>query len=825
MNRRLIFLTLCLIALVPGLVAFAPPPQSAYDISLAVSAGYNGFYRQGQWLPVRVTVSNAGDDLNGYVRVRSSRLAGFEETTYRTPLDLPQGARKQVFLYLSLENLEQEIQIEVVNQDNAVVERATASLTRAASSDILVAVITGSAIGAVDLTGKTPGVGNAFQTNWRIEDIPPLSDALTGLDVIMFHDVDTGSLRAEQIAALHQWVLSGGHLIVAGGDSWQRTTAGLADLLPVTLDQTVTIDSMAPLAAYLRQDVRAFDERMTATTSTPHPSAETLVSAGRVPIIVRGNLGSGTVDFLAVDPNAEPLRSSSITQHLWYTLFASRGQTPSWTGDFTNWSIAREATLTLFNTVLPTFFQLCGFLVLYIVLIGPVNYLVLNQLNRREWAWVTIPALILVFGIMAYRVGFNLRGNTPTVNRLSVVHVWDDSEEARVNTLIGIQSPRRKEYDIAVERGFTMRTLPEGGVGINVPVTISEGTRFVAENIPIDAGTIASFSATGTIPAPVLDTEITWRLSNTPTPHLTGRITNTTGKRLENTVLLIKGEAEPLGTLDPGETRNFDIVIGPQAVAPLTLGMSSQIYSSYLLYNYTPRMRSNCFNYSGLYLTLVDVMSNEAFVCDASVSDDQQETRRRYRLLASLITDIDYSGGRGDGVYLFGWTTEPMVDVELINQPHNVEDTTLYIFDLPVTTTATDGVIQVPPALTTWTIADQDNPSTMLDAIPDSFKLRANAYAVFQFMPLPAMQLARVEELVISYNITGPIDLAVWNWDNQEWTRLIYNEQAGMYTLSRNVARYLGPNNAVKLRISTEEPDVFNRTREFKVTYRGQLAN
>ena len=49
-----------------------------------------------------------------------------------------------------------------------------------------------------------------------------------------------------------------------------------------------------------------------------------------------------------------------------------------------------------------------GLLVLlfgYIVLIGPINYLVLRRLDRREWAWVTMPVLIVVFTVGAFGFG------------------------------------------------------------------------------------------------------------------------------------------------------------------------------------------------------------------------------------------------------------------------------------------------------------------------------------------------------------------------------------------------------------------------------------
>ena len=44
-------------------------------------------------------------------------------------------------------------------------------------------------------------------------------------------------------------------------------------------------------------------------------------------------------------------------------------------------------------------------LVAYILLIGPINYLVLRRLDRREWAWFTMPILIVVFAVGAYGFG------------------------------------------------------------------------------------------------------------------------------------------------------------------------------------------------------------------------------------------------------------------------------------------------------------------------------------------------------------------------------------------------------------------------------------
>ena len=46
---------------------------------------------------------------------------------------------------------------------------------------------------------------------------------------------------------------------------------------------------------------------------------------------------------------------------------------------------------------LPSIEGLLLLLLGYIVLIGPINYLVLRRLDRREWAWVTMPLLVVGF--------------------------------------------------------------------------------------------------------------------------------------------------------------------------------------------------------------------------------------------------------------------------------------------------------------------------------------------------------------------------------------------------------------------------------------------
>src|SRR5205085_852445 len=50
------------------------------------------------------------------------------------------------------------------------------------------------------------------------------------------------------------------------------------------------------------------------------------------------------------------------------------------------------------------------FLLVYILLIGPVNFIVLRRMRRAELAWITIPALVLIFSVGAYLIGYQSKG-------------------------------------------------------------------------------------------------------------------------------------------------------------------------------------------------------------------------------------------------------------------------------------------------------------------------------------------------------------------------------------------------------------------------------
>ncbi|GAB4419003.1 MAG: hypothetical protein Kow00106_15160 [Anaerolineae bacterium] len=821
MTHRLSVLALLVVLAAPCLLAFAPPRQSTLDLS--VSAGYGGVYRRGQWVAVRVTVSNSGESLSGTLQVRPDSSGSLENAQYRTPLDLPRGGRKQVFIYVAPEPYTRNLRVEVLDSKGRVIVSRPLVLRMAEPEDVLLAVVTESPLGAVDLTASVPGVGTAYQVNWRVTHLPPLAEALAGLDVLLIHDADTGALSIEQVRALERWVLSGGHLIVAGGDAWQRTTAGIVQLLPVELQGSAVGEGLESLATFARLPAGALRESTVITRTTPRPGARILVEQDDLPLVVRQSFGAGLVDFLAADPQVEPLRSWAGLARLWHALIAWSGQRPSWAHGISDWTAARQGTLTLFHTVLPGLLQLCAFLLAYIILVGPANYALLRWLNRREWAWVSTPVLILLFSVLAYQVGFNLRGNAPTITRLTVIRQWPGQSEAQVTALVGVQSPRRASYDVVAGHDFTLRPLPDSGIG--TAVTVEEGTRYAALAVPIDGGMVASFVTEGFALALPVDAAATWTLAGGYAPRLTGHVTNESDVLWRDAVLLIKGEARYLGDLAPGQTATFDLAIGPQDPGPLTLGsaLSRNLYL-WPSWQFSRQMPGWCFDYRGLGLTLSDVMQGARFTCAArDVSRQEQEIRRRYRLLAALAVDYDLSGGRGMGAYLFAWSDSTLAEIEMPGTSPRTEDTTLLIVEIPAGVSAAGELVQIPPALTTWAIAETRDPRTLTTIMPDSFEIPEGSQAVFQFRPMPPLLLAEVQAVDVLFEGQGALLVEVWDWEAEQWRGLEFEADATVVRLSP-ADRYVGPGGAVNVRVSSTGGLAYNNVDYVRVAYQGRLA-
>ena len=93
-------------------------------------------------------------------------------------------------------------------------------------------------------------------------------------------------------------------------------------------------------------------------------------------------------------------------------------------------------------------------IVLYILLIGPIEYFFLKRvLGRLELTWITFPIIVLTVSLAAYFTAYSMKGRDLKINKVDVIDVDPASGRVYGTTWFTIFSPRIDNYTLAVTPG------------------------------------------------------------------------------------------------------------------------------------------------------------------------------------------------------------------------------------------------------------------------------------------------------------------------------------------------------------------------------------
>jgi hypothetical protein len=639
--------------------------QNGDGLTLDVAAGFDGLSKQGEPLPVVVRAANSGPAFDGEVQVVVAGATDGEPVVYSAPLSLPTQSDKRVPLYVHLPSFGATIDVRLV-EDGRTVASVQPDAVRPLGADSLLYGVVSADPGALTYLGVVPGTrSEAAVAFLDASDLPDIPAAWNALDVLVLDDVDTSRLSAGQTSALRGWVETGGTLVVTGGAGGPQTAAGVADLLPATVTGTDTVESLAALETFGGQALTSDGPFLLATTE-PGPSAEVLLSEGGKPLLAAGRPGRGQAYFLALDPKTAPLAGWSGTRRVW-ELIAGRIPAPTpWSGGIRDSFAASSAVGSVPGLQLPDVWQLGLYGLVYALVIGPANYLVLKRMNRREWAWFTIPALVLLFSALTLLTSLGTRGSASLVNEMTVAQGPVGGSALRARTVLGLYSPRRGQFDLTLPLGAIPQPFGEGFGAIqsrNNLDAVVRAAAVVLRGVRAGSNEIATFLIDSAEPGPALSAAA--RLSPAG-DEVTVEVRNIDTFALENATIVAGSEQRALGTLAPGDTATVVLpVVALPAPDPL-LAPSGPAVDPLL-------------NDPTLILGTTDYF-NEA------------EAFARFQLLQSLYSGDSVTSrlpDPSDAVTLAGWRAGPALEATQGNSGDAAASgSTLYLLSIPVTRSA-----------------------------------------------------------------------------------------------------------------------------------------
>lgn len=637
MKKAVTFLITTLI-----LLSWFPPPTTAQEaLSLEIEAGFDGFYKADYWTPVQVTIANQGADLQAKLRFEDTDSYGNTQPIYTYPVELPRQSRKQLTLNLPLSR-QTEVTIQLVDGEGTVLIANKADVEPLEFADFLVGVV-GDDLSLLNaLAGlNTPNNNRVAVAHLAIADLPVDLHTWQGLDMLVFNDVDTSQLTPTQQEALAYWVSQGGRLVIGGGPTAAQTLAGLKPLLPFSTIAMQTLAHPLPgLEAFLRanplENSGGIPDRGPYLAAIPTETrGEIVVQEKNWPLIVSMPQDAGQIHYIALDLGLAPL-DTLAGQPAFLPKLVNEFNPSSHFFDNNQWRGIRRSLTLIPDQTLPTPGAVSLYLVLYILAIGPVNYVVLGRLKRREWAWFSIPLIILLFCGVGYVSSFRLRGGRPLLRQITVLQSESQAAVARVDSFIGIYSPSRTAYTLEMAAATLIEDLSDSNFQNKLAIT--SGSLTQVENLQADIGGMPTIIAHSQLPAPHITANL-----NRNGQTIQGTIINDTGQEITHAYFIEGNNISEVGTIPSGETQ-IDNSFVPH-------------YSS-----------SNFYDVNG--------QRNPRQAVDLASRDIALKT----------ILGIDDYGNWNlnvPGLYLVGWQADSPIEVTLANSRSDARGDTLLLLGLP----------------------------------------------------------------------------------------------------------------------------------------------
>jgi hypothetical protein len=611
---------------VPGWAAAQPGA-----VQLQAAPGWGGEYK-GDFVPVKVKIKNLGGAVSGKVTVRLPQNVrwGVKPVAFPVvPVELASGTEKQVTLVLSKYLARSDVRVAFVS-DNQVLAEVPMGGKRLSAADKAIGVLSEDPQAASRLAGMIAGADPRIRTYpLRAQDLPESGRALTGLDVLVVHRLQTESVTSAQAEAIRQWVYSGGTLLVSGFGG-AGAVKELESLLPVRPEPgEIRVNDLSALSVWGKPPSGS----IMAVRSQEAEGGEILAAGDGAVLLAKRPFGSGKVLFAGYDLFDPAVSGWEGNRKLWREqLFPAEHpmyDDPNSMGVFGDIWGMMNALNQMPNLKLPEIDLLVILFLLYAVAVGPVLFWILSRGKKQEWNWLLVPmaGILVSGGLFVY--GKQLRGDKVLVHQLGTVEPADGGT-AMVRGMAAVLSQESGDYEVTLKDAFAWPVDPGNNVGPSRDQTIKEVA--VSRDALIRFPDVPQWSKRelylermadlgGNLEGKVRTEGRKW----------TGEVTNHTRYPVRKATVLFGRTVVAVGDLAPGETRKF------QATMPASPGQGVFVPEN-LGYRYN---------------------------------------QREFHLLYQLL--IPSPPTRLDGADVFGWVDAPLADLEV--KDHRVNPAGLYFLN------------------------------------------------------------------------------------------------------------------------------------------------
>jgi len=598
------------------LASGGPPTHGAEPGRFDVAAGFGGRWKVGSWTPLVVSATGGGLEAGQEVRLWAEDDDG---QFVRSPAvrATQVGDRVEARLCVRFGRPSGRYRVEVTSPGGGAVTTEDRLVDPIVSTDHVIVAY-----------GDLPSVARAARlvdrdrgsTTVVVSDTPPYAASesqrsFDAADAIVISGHAATRLPVDVREGLDAWVRDGGSLVfVCGASAPEAAATGspVSGWLPGAFEKLVRLRRLGPIEAYARAG--GLVDRVPAdgvpvprfAGPTPGIVLVSAVEAGGGPVVARWAHGLGTVTWLGLDLDAEPLRGWSGCDTLLAAALGGRSrggldQRSSEQAGMPDMAGQLHAALDTFpaaatsadqatagRKVSPVPFEvIAGLGLLYVLCLYPLDWWFVSKQGRPWIAWLTLPILAAGFTAAAWGLKGQWGGGREAIARTAdVIDVDAGSGRIRGTSWLAVLSPVNDRLDVAVEgatgtacadrqaavtwwgvagRGFGGLDAAVGHPSLAAADYGYGGSLAALDDVPIAAAASRLFEAewSGCADVPV----VTSSLALTSQATLAGAVSHHLPFPIENCRLLHAGWLYDVGTLRPGDRYDTATGRGPRSLA------------------------------------------------------------------------------------------------------------------------------------------------------------------------------------------------------------------------------------------------------------------
>lgn len=521
---------------------------------LDLQMGFDNSYIVEKVTPMTATLTNNGEAFQGEFQVKvytyENTDSGFQKyALYSQKLELPEGATKQVSMELGLNTVRRFMEVSLVDEGGNVVFQKHVPVDALSPETVAVGVLSEQPAQVQYLAGMNLSEKTSVFFLDR-DTFPESQSVMENFAVLIIDDFDTATLGDAQKKALKNWVDNGGLLVLGTGVQAQKVLSGL-DFVDVSLNGTQSVSGIsAPDGTALS---------LSAPLTVAGISAEKASvkwEANGTPLTSLMPYGGGYVLMnhfaLGLAPFANMPEQTAVLESLCRNLFPD-GMANARVEIANQLRYAADRFPSVAGNIMFVIFLVVG---VYIVLAGPVMYIVLKKKDRRELGWITIPVLSVVFLVVVFVLAGRSTYQNGLLSTKAIVEMEEGSSIGEAQIAMAMKVPGNG--DVTLESELPIPVQPQLDNGwydgngkaeeIDYKVTTGDGTNIVFyDNMAWETnfvGASATLELGGSVTSNVaFDGE-----------KVVGTVTNGTSVNFMDAYLKLDYVYIPLGELPAGET-------------------------------------------------------------------------------------------------------------------------------------------------------------------------------------------------------------------------------------------------------------------------------